>query len=104
MTTEERAAASHNRAVRGYIIRCLAKGYNNQALCRQITNAMMADNMLISPDIGKHLEYLHDAGYIEFTSKKVNAYRAYADDAVIRLTRKGVDLVEGTEEDPGVDI
>lgn len=65
---------------------------------------MMADSLIISPDISKYLDYLQDAGYIEFTNKKVTAYTAYAKDAVIRLTKSGVDLAEGTIEDPGVDV
>ena len=43
-------------------------------------------------------------GYIEFTDKRATAYNAYRRDAVIQLTKAGVDLVEGTREDPGVDV
>lgn len=56
------------------------------------------------PDISKYLDYLQGAGYIEFTEEKVTAYNAYANDAVIKLTKEGVDLAEGTIEDNGVDI
>lgn len=104
MTDMEQAEVNQNKAVRGYIIRCLVKGFNNSALTRQVSNAMMADSLIISPDISKYLDYLQDAGYIEFTNKKVTAYTAYAKDAVIRLTKSGVDLAEGTIEDPGVDV
>lgn len=104
MTDKEKAEAKQNKAVRGYIIRCLVKGHNNAALIRQISNAMIAAGLIISPDIGKHLDYLAGAGYIEFTNEKVTAYTAYANDAVIRLTKSGVDLVEGTIDDPGVDV
>lgn len=104
MNENEQAEVQQNKAVRGYIIRCLVKGFNNTALVRQVTNAMMAANLIISPDISKHLSYLQDAGYIEYTGKKVTAYNAYAKDAVIRLTKEGVDLAEGTIEDAGVDI
>ena len=65
---------------------------------------MIAAGLIISPDITKYLDYLKDAGYIEFTNLKVTAYNAYAKDAVIRLTKEGVDLAEGTIEDPGVDV
>ena len=93
-----------NKAIRGYIIRALAKGNHNALLVRQITNALVADGLIYSPDISKHLEYLEEAGYIEFSDKKVNAYNVYRKDGVIQLTKKGVDLVEGTIEDPGVDV
>ncbi len=104
MNELEKAEVRQNKAVRGYIIRCLVKGYNNTALTRQLSNAMMAAGIIISPDIGKYLDYLQGAGYIEFTGKKVTAYNAYAGDAVIRLTKAGVDLAEGTIDDNGVDI
>lgn len=93
-----------NKAIRGYIIRSLVKGHQNSLLLRQITNALVADGLIVSPDISKHLDYLTEAGYICFTDKTVNAYNAYRKDAVIKLTKDGVDLVEGTTEDPGVDI
>ena len=93
-----------NKAIRGYIIRALAKGNQNALLVRQITNALVADGLIYSPDISKHLEYLEEAGYITFTSRVANAYNAYRKDAVIKLTRRGVDLLESTIDDPGVDV
>lgn len=95
---------SRNKAIRGYIMRSLVKGYQNTLLVRQITNSLIADGMIVSPDISKHLDYLRDGGYITFTNKSVNAYNAYRKDAVIKLTKEGVDLVEGTTDDPGVDV
>lgn len=94
----------NNKAIRGYIIRSLVKGNNNCLLVRQISNLLINSGMVHTPDIGKHLDYLKSAGYIEFTDKKIKAYAAYRDDAIIKLTKSGVDLVEGTMDDPGVDI
>lgn len=93
-----------NKAIRGYIMRALAKGSQNSLLVRQITNALLADNLIFTPDISKQLAYLLDGGYLEFTNRKVNAYDAYRRDSVVQLTKKGVDLVEGTIDDPGVDV
>ena len=93
-----------NNAIRGYIIRALANGSPNSLLVRQVTNALVGDGLILSPDISKHLEYLQEAGYLAFTGRTANAYNAYRKDAVIKLTKKGVDLVEGTIEDPGVDV
>lgn len=101
MTEQE---VNKNKAIRGYIIRALAKGNQNTLLVRQITNALVADGLIFSPDISKHLEYLEEAGYIVFTARTANAYNAYRRDAVIKLSRKGVDLLESTIEDPGVDV
>lgn len=93
-----------NKAIRGYVIRSLVKGHQNSLLVRQITNALVSDGLIVSPDISKHVDYLIEAGYIVFTDKTVTAYNAFRKDAVIKLTKEGVDLVEGTTEDPGVDI
>lgn len=98
------AEVRQNKAIRGYVIRSLVKGYNNSALTKSISNAMIASGLVVSPDITKYLDYLQDAGYIEFENKKVTAYNAYSKDAVVRLTKKGVDLAEGTIEDLGVDV
>lgn len=95
---------SKNKAIRGYIIRALAKGNQNALLVRQVTNALVADGLIYSPDISKHIGYLEEAGYIVFTNRTANAYNAYRKDAVIKLTKKGVDLLENTIEDPGVDV
>ena len=91
---------SKNKAIRGYIVRALAKGSQNALLVRQITNA----GLIYSPDISKPIEYLQEAGYVTFTDRSVNAYNAYRKDSIIKLTRKGVDLVEGTINDPGIDV
>lgn len=104
MDLEMELQVKQNKAIRGYIIRSLVKGFQNSLLVRQIVNAMIADGIIVSPDISKHLEYLIDAEYIVFTDKKITSYTAYAKDAVVKLTRKGVDLVEGTTDDPGVDV
>lgn len=42
MDDRELAEIQHNKAVRGYIIRSLVKGYNNTALTRQLSNSMIA--------------------------------------------------------------
>ena len=58
----------------------------------QLSNAMIAAGLIISPDISKYLDYLQGAGYIEFTEEKVTAYNAYANDAVIKLTKQALTL------------
>lgn len=93
-----------NKAVRGFILRALVRGNNYTLLCRQVSNLLISKNLVISPDIGEFLQYLFGKGYIQFTDKKVSSINAYRNDAAIQLTPKGVDLVEGTEDDPGVDI
>lgn len=104
MNEKEIQEAKQNRAIRGYIIRCLVKGSNNAAITKHIANALYIEGMIMSPDISKYIDYLVNGGYVEFTNKKIKAYTSFADDAVIRLTNKGVNLAEGAIEDPGVEI
>lgn len=104
MNDVEMQEVQQNKAVRGYILRSLAKGCTNSALVRVVTNALIQDRMIVTPDISKYVDYLVSAGYIEFTNVRVNAYNAYKNDAVIKLTKAGVDLLEGTIQDPGVEV
>ncbi len=96
--------AAENRAIRGYILRSLAKGHQNTMLCKQIENNLIRDELVVSPDITKYLQYLQEKDYIQFVGRGITAINYYSKDAVIRLTARGVDLIEGTIEDPGVDI
>lgn len=93
-----------NKAIRGYIIRCLVKCSNNRTIVKQITNSLFSSRMIMSPDITIYLDYLIEAGYVEIADSKVKSYSAYKDEDVIKLTKKGVDLVEGSTEDSGVDV
>lgn len=100
----ERTEVSQNKSNRGFIMRSLARGFNYSASTRSLSNAMMSDGRIYTPDISKLLDYLVSAGYVRFTDKKINSYTAYRNDAVVQLTKEGIDLVEATIEDPGVDI
>ena len=100
----ERTEVSQNKSNRGFIMRSLPRGFNYSASVRSLSNAMMSDGRIYTPDISKLLDYLVSAGYVRFTDKKINSYTAYRNDAVVQLTKEGIDLVEATIEDPGVDI
>ena len=76
MDEAQEQEVSKNKAVRGYIIRALAKGSQNTLLIRQIANALVGDGLIYSPDISKYLEYLKEGGYVAFTGKHANAYQA----------------------------
>lgn len=101
-TTEQEV--ERNKALRGYIMRALARGNDGSLLVRQLVNAMMADNLIVTPNIDKYLQYLEDGGYIRYTDRKVNAYNAYRRDAVVQLTKKGIDLIEDTIQDGGINV
>lgn len=96
--------ASQNKYTRGVILRRLVNGTDYKAFAQQIMNPLVENAMIKEEDISKHFAYLHEAGYIEILGKKETPSTAYENDALIKLTRKGVDLVEGTIEDAGVDV
>lgn len=97
--------ASHNAAVRGYILRCLIKGTRFSALTRSLSNNLIASGLILEPDISQYLYYLQQCKLIAFTDKKVNAFNAYEKDAVITLTAKGIRLIEkGNVFDMGIDL
>ncbi|BFH11102.1 hypothetical protein J6TS7_21740 [Paenibacillus dendritiformis] len=101
---DQQFQVQQNKAIRGYIMRSLARGNQNTLLCKQISNALINDGLIVSPDISKHLDYLREKGYIQLTGQNVSSYNVYRNDGAIRLTAKGVDLLENTIDDPGVDI
>lgn len=104
MNENEMQQANENRAIRGYIIRCLVKGHNNSAITRHISNALFIEGLIMSPDIKKYIDYLVNGGYVEFSDRKIKTYSSLADDAVIKLTNKGINLAEGAITDPGVEM
>lgn len=95
---------SENKYIRGYILRALVNGSRNRAPVKQIADSLIARGTIIVPDISKHVDYLVKAGYVAYVDQKITAYSKYASDGVIELTKAGVDLVEGTIDDDGVDL
>ncbi len=101
----ERKRAEENRAVRGYIIRSLWNANNNTMILRQLVGVMINDGVILAPDISLHLEYLLEGGYVRFTNDKIKAHSAYRNDAVVKLTKKGTDLVEESiPDDAGIKV
>jgi len=94
---------NQNAAIRGYIMRMLTLSTNNTLLCSQISKKLLDDKMETNPDIIKHLDYIQSKGYIQFAAKN-NAFITYWQNGPVTLTATGVDLVEGSITDPGVDI
>lgn len=98
------AMVADNKYIRGFILRSLAMGRDNRAAIRQIVLALISNGRILVPDISKQVDYLVKAGYVSFVNQKITAYSKYAEDGVIELTKTGVDLVEGTIEDDGVEL
>lgn len=95
----ERNQADKNRAMRGVIMRRLGDCYPSPTMVESLRNGLLGHELMPSGDISAYLEYLDDRGYISIqdTGEKFGAPIRY-----IKLTSKGIDLLEGTISDPGV--
>lgn len=92
-------------SIRGYIMRTLVKGYHFSYPVKSLSNKMLANGLITSPDISNQLYYLEECGLIAFTNKKVSALSAMQEDAVIRLTAKGIQFIEqGGNLEMGIDL
>jgi hypothetical protein len=93
-----------NQAIRGYIMRALAQSNKNSLQCKVVAAMLIDDKLVNSPDIAKHLNYLADKEYIKFHGTNIDAFNAVQNDGIAIITAKGIDLIEGSFEDPGVNV
>lgn len=94
-----------NASIRGYIMRTLVKGYHFSYPVKSLSNKMIANGLITNPDITSQLYYLEECGLIAFTNKKVSALSAMQEDAVVRLTAKGIRFIEqGGDSEMGIDL
>lgn len=90
-----------NKRLRGQVLRTLTLFYPSKVDVSGIKSALLTRGMTISADIAKVLHYLQDKGYVKISESKISDFE---DSDLVELTAKGVDLIEGTIDDPGVDI
>lgn len=99
--------ANANKRIRGKILTLLYSVTPGSAEVRTITNSLLDDGMVNVTDIARHVDYLVGKGYISMISEEdaEQILRGIVPpSAYIKLTPTGVDLVEGTIEDLGVDV
>lgn len=90
-----------NKLLRGQILKTLTLFYPSPVNVNSLKTALMTRGVMATADITKTLHYLKDKEYIRITEGKIQEIE---DDDLVELTAKGVDLMEGTIEDPGVEI
>lgn len=96
--------AEISASARGYIMRCLIKGYHFSLTAKTLSNKMKASGLISSPDISNYLYYLEGCGLIKFSDGK-DALTALDDDAVVRLTAEGIRFIEnGGDPEMGIDL
>jgi DNA-binding transcriptional ArsR family regulator len=95
--------AVKNKKTRGYILRILKLSYP-QAVGTNILDVCLIDAGLGTTP-GKligHLKYLEDKGYVRI--KDVELTQMAKSMHLVELTSIGIDIIEGTIVDPGVNI
>lgn len=91
-----------NKRQRGFILRLLETNYPHPIMDTVLVSCLIEDGAIINPDVSKSLAYLEDGEYITCNAVDLNSIRKKA--VLVRLTAKGIDLLEGTIDDPGVDV
>ncbi len=99
---QETMEVIRNKQARGYILKLLELTNPNPVTSHSISSAMIQSGIIASPDIAAHIDYLAGKGYIE--AKKLEMKTFDPNTYTLKLTPKGVDLLEETIDDPGVDI
>lgn len=85
-----------NKHIRGHILYLLMLSHPTPTTGKVLETGMLSSLLVVNPDISAYLDYLIDRGYVEKTKKPEYSLTYY------KLTSKGIDLMEGTIQDPGV--
>lgn len=96
-----------NKRIRGKILSLLYSVAPGPVEVRTIINSLLDAGNINVPDISRHVDYLVGKGYVT-TIDEENAEKLLRGivsvEAMLKLTPLGIDLVEGTIEDLGVDV
>lgn len=98
----EELKAIEARQVRGFILKLLELTHPQPTPSSAISAALVQNGLVVNLDILRYVSYLEDKGYIEVKDVALKSLRIGG--VALKLTPDGVDLLEGTIEDPGVDI
>jgi len=85
-----------SKRLRALIIKAMYDAYPGALLKGTLKRAFAGNYTGI--EVGRQLEYLKGKGYIEID----NEDEPDNDNAMVKVTSKGIDLMEETIEDPGV--
>lgn len=97
----EQTEIMKNKMLRGQILRALSLFYPSPVDVNGIKASLATRGMFVSADVLKPLHYLKDKGYVNVNEPNIMEIK---DSNLVELTAKGIDLIEGTIDDPGVDI
>lgn len=89
-----------NKVYRGRVLRTLDNYYPKAIAVREVKATLQSSGMPIVSEIYRIVDYLIDKGYV----KAIDKNELLEDDDLIKLTAKGVDLLENTISDEGVNV
>lgn len=93
------ARIKNKKRLRGYILKALDLFYPSLTSVESLQSSMLATLLTESMDIMPYLDYLRDRGYVEIHKTTTDFGMKLT---LVKLASKGVDVLEGTINDPGV--
>lgn len=100
--SDKRLQASQNKHIRGQLLMLLEQTHPNPTLTDSIASVLMESGLIAGTDIATHVEYLRDRGYVTVTN--MPSARKDAATQYLKLTSAGIDLLEETTTDAGVEL
>lgn len=100
----DRMTVARRKCARGTLLTLLYANQTAAVTLRSLEYAMMQDDPRISMEIGEHVYYLADKEYVKvfLGDDPFPMTQNPPREALVRLTAKGVDLMEETIDDNGV--
>lgn len=92
-----------NKQARGYILKVCKISYPQPIGSNVIDVCLVDAGMGVSgTQLDGYLKYLHDRGYVTLKAAGLSVLGTSM--TLVELTAKGIDLLEGTINDAGVDV
>ena len=93
-----------DEGLRGAVLTLLFGTPRAAVMQRTLEYALMQDDPQAANEIGSHIYYLADKGYVKcyLGDEVLSLVQDPPREALVRLTAKGIDLMEGTLDDEGV--
>ena len=100
----DKMAIARRKCARGAVLTLLFGNPRAAVMQRTLEYALMQDDPQAANEIGSHIYYLADTGYVKcyLGDEVLSLVQDPPREALVRLTAKGIDLMEGTLDDEGV--
>ena len=104
-TERQALRVARARRLRGAILLLLAEIAPERVNAEVLRGALARQQLVVSArELAATLEYLRGRGYVAYEVVAARDYPELPRLVSVRITASGIDLVEGTVEDAGVDL